>query len=61
MHTNSLLAEDRTRKLKLDEGERSHRYFYDADQATSWMDEQELYMMSSDKAKVSACVLYVHS
>merc|ERR1712183_637935 len=47
----NLLHSGEELKKRLFEAQRSHEYFYDADQACSWMDEQELYMMSSDKAR----------
>jgi len=47
----NLLDSGEDLKKRLFEAQRSHEYFYDADQACSWMDEQELYMMSSDKAR----------
>ena len=48
-----LVDEVETRNKKLEESERAQQYFFDADEAIAWMGEQELYMMASDKAKVS--------
>lgn len=41
--------EERRERLKL--SEIAQQYFFDAGEAESWMSEQELYMMSDDRAK----------
>ncbi|XP_055390536.1 spectrin beta chain isoform X2 [Condylostylus longicornis] len=39
------------RKKALDQSERVQQYFFDAQEAESWMSEQELYMMVEDRGK----------
>nr|XP_026689485.1 spectrin beta chain, non-erythrocytic 1 isoform X2 [Ciona intestinalis] len=48
-----LLEDADERKGKLTEAENAQQYFFDADEAVAWMEEQELYMMSEEKAKDS--------
>ncbi|XP_037917699.1 spectrin beta chain isoform X4 [Hermetia illucens] len=40
-----------SRKRHLDQSERVQQYFFDAQEAESWMSEQELYMMVEDRGK----------
>lgn len=40
------------RKNSLEDAERAQRYYFDASEAEQWMGEQELYMMSEEKAQV---------
>ena len=39
------------RRKRLDNSERVQQYFFDAQEAESWMSEQELYMMVEDRGK----------
>ncbi|XP_068176796.1 spectrin beta chain, non-erythrocytic 1-like isoform X2 [Antennarius striatus] len=39
------------RHARLQEAHRAQQYYFDAAEAEAWMSEQELYMMSEDKAK----------
>uniref|UniRef100_H2ZPE1 Spectrin beta chain n=1 Tax=Ciona savignyi TaxID=51511 RepID=H2ZPE1_CIOSA len=50
---NRLLEDVDERKRKLSEAENAQQYFFDADEAVVLMEEQELYMMSDEKAKDS--------
>ncbi|XP_076810469.1 spectrin beta chain, non-erythrocytic 1-like isoform X3 [Clavelina lepadiformis] len=47
----NLLEEVDARKERLVEAENAQQYYFDANEAISWMGEQELYMMSDEKAK----------
>lgn len=51
-----LTDEADSRHDKLNEVEKSQQYYFDANEAIAWMGDQELYMMASDKAKVSSIV-----
>ena len=42
----------RLRGENLTNAEQAQQYYFEAEEAIVWMDEQELYMMVSDKAKV---------
>ncbi|KAK1875876.1 Spectrin beta chain non-erythrocytic 1 [Dissostichus eleginoides] len=47
------LKEEAQRRLdRLQEAHRAQQYYFDAAEAEAWMSEQELYMMSEEKAKV---------
>ncbi|XP_077975326.1 spectrin beta chain, non-erythrocytic 1-like isoform X4 [Styela clava] len=46
-----LSEEVESRKNRLEEAEKAQRYYFDAAEAEQWMGEQELYMMSEEKAK----------
>lgn len=48
-----LTEEAELRRDRLDEAYEAQRFYSDADEAEAWMSEQELYMMSEEKAKVS--------
>ena len=54
LHSDWKQLEDaaKLREVRLDEAEKAHQYYFDADEAIEWLDEQELYMMTSEKAKV---------
>lgn len=45
--------ETEKRHERLSEAHRAQQYYFDAAEAEAWMSEQELYMMSEEKAKVS--------
>lgn len=52
-HLWSLLIEEtEKRHRRLEEAHRAQQYYFDAAEAEAWMSEQELYMMSEEKAKV---------
>lgn len=51
-----LNEEVEARQNRLAEAERAQRYYFDASEAEQWMGEQELYMMSEEKAKVDTAV-----
>lgn len=40
------------RHRRLEEAHKAQQYYFDAAEAEAWMSEQELYMMSEEKAKV---------
>lgn len=48
------------RHKRLEEAHKAQQYYFDAAEAEAWMSEQELYMMSEEKAKVRKvlCSLY---
>ena len=47
-----LIEETEKRHRRLEEAHRAQQYYFDAAEAEAWMSEQELYMMSEEKAKV---------
>lgn len=47
-----LIEETERRHRRLEEAHRAQQYYFDAAEAEAWMSEQELYMMSEEKAKV---------
>ncbi|XP_034534159.1 spectrin beta chain, non-erythrocytic 1-like [Notolabrus celidotus] len=53
-----LREEAEQRHSRLEEAHKAQQYYFDAAEAEAWMSEQELYMMSEEKAKVrcSLCV-----
>uniref|UniRef100_A0A8B9VVZ6 Spectrin beta chain n=1 Tax=Anas zonorhyncha TaxID=75864 RepID=A0A8B9VVZ6_9AVES len=46
-----LIEETEKRHKRLEESHRAQQYYFDAAEAEAWMSEQELYMMSEEKAK----------
>ncbi|XP_066234364.1 spectrin beta chain, non-erythrocytic 1 isoform X4 [Saccopteryx leptura] len=46
-----LIEEAEKRHRRLEEAHRAQQYYFDAAEAEAWMSEQELYMMSEEKAK----------
>lgn len=48
-----LISETEKRKARLAEANRAQQFYTDAAEAEAWMGEQELHMMSEEKAKVS--------
>ncbi|NWX86000.1 SPTB2 protein, partial [Nothoprocta ornata] len=48
---NLLIEETEKRHRRLEESHRAQQYYFDAAEAEAWMSEQELYMMSEEKAK----------
>ncbi|XP_044119897.1 spectrin beta chain, non-erythrocytic 1 isoform X4 [Neovison vison] len=46
-----LIEETEKRHKRLEEAHRAQQYYFDAAEAEAWMSEQELYMMSEEKAK----------
>nr|KAF6308515.1 spectrin beta, non-erythrocytic 1 [Myotis myotis] len=46
-----LIEETEKRHRRLEEAQRAQQYYFDAAEAEAWMSEQELYMMSEEKAK----------
>lgn len=44
--------ETEKRHARLSEAHEAQQYYFDAAEAEAWMSEQELYMMSEEKAKV---------
>ncbi len=52
-----LISETEKRNLRLEEANRAQQFYADAAEAEAWMGEQELHMMSEEKAKVSEIVL----
>ncbi|KAL2086658.1 hypothetical protein ACEWY4_017717 [Coilia grayii] len=46
-----LMAEADKRHGRLEEAHKAQQYYFDAAEAEAWMSEQELYMMSEEKAK----------
>ncbi|XP_043911085.1 spectrin beta chain, non-erythrocytic 1 [Protopterus annectens] len=48
---NLLIEETEKRHKRLEESHRAQQYYFDAAEAEAWMSEQELYMMSEEKAK----------
>lgn len=49
---NLLIQETEKRHGRLEEAHQAQQYYFDAAEAEAWMSEQELYMMSEEKAKV---------
>lgn len=47
------MEEVERRHGRLEEAHKAQQYYFDAAEAEAWMSEQELYMMSEEKAKVS--------
>lgn len=47
-----LRKEVELRHGRLEEAHHAQQYYFDAAEAEAWMSEQELYMMSEEKAKV---------
>lgn len=47
-----LMEEVESRHKRLEEAHKAQQYYFDAAEAEAWMSEQELYMMSEEKAKV---------
>lgn len=50
---SQLRKEAELRHARLQEAHHAQQYYFDAAEAEAWMSEQELYMMSEEKAKVS--------
>ncbi|XP_036728535.1 spectrin beta chain, non-erythrocytic 1 isoform X3 [Balaenoptera musculus] len=48
---NLLIEETEKRHRRLEEAHKAQQYYFDAAEAEAWMSEQELYMMSEEKAK----------
>lgn len=53
--------ETEKRHARLGEAHEAQQYYFDAAEAEAWMSEQELYMMSEEKAKVRGQRLEVRS
>lgn len=54
----TLLSEETEKRHKrLVESHKAQQYYFDAAEAEAWMSEQELYMMSEEKAKVDITYL----
>lgn len=51
-----LISETDQRHSRLQEANRAQQFYADAAEAEAWMGEQELHMMSEEKAKVCACI-----
>lgn len=51
-----LISETEQRHTRLVEAHRAQQFYADAAEAEAWMGEQELHMMSEEKAKVCVCV-----
>lgn len=51
-----LISETEQRHTRLVEAHRAQQFYTDAAEAEAWMGEQELHMMSEEKAKVCGCV-----
>ena len=47
-----VIEETGKRHARLEEAHNAQQYYFDAAEAEAWMSEQELYMMSEEKAKV---------
>lgn len=47
-----MMEETEKRHSRLEEAHMAQQYYFDAAEAEAWMSEQELYMMSEEKAKV---------
>lgn len=54
---NQLIAETDKRHTRLIEANRAQQFYADAAEAEVWMGEQELHMMSEEKAKVRGQLL----
>ncbi|XP_031418082.1 spectrin beta chain, non-erythrocytic 1 isoform X1 [Clupea harengus] len=50
-----LKEETEKRHGRLEEAHKAQQYYFDAAEAEAWMSEQELYMMSEEKAKDEQC------
>lgn len=50
---DQLIAETDKRHVRLIEANRAQQFYADAAEAEAWMGEQELHMMSEEKAKVN--------
>lgn len=50
---NQLIAETDKRHTRLIEANRAQQFYADAAEAEAWMGEQELHMMSEEKAKAT--------
>lgn len=50
-----LISETEQRHARLVEAHRAQQFYADAAEAEAWMGEQELHMMSEEKAKVRVC------
>lgn len=48
-----MISETEKRNMRLAEANRAQQFYTDAAEAEAWMGEQELHMMSEEKAKVS--------
>ncbi|MGH0132994.1 UNVERIFIED_CONTAM: hypothetical protein FKN15_059556 [Acipenser sinensis] len=48
---NLMIEETEKRHTRLEESHKAQQYYFDAAEAEAWMSEQELYMMSEEKAK----------
>ncbi|KAI4903228.1 hypothetical protein NFI96_021851 [Prochilodus magdalenae] len=48
---NLIIQETENRHERLEEAHKAQQYYFDAAEAEAWMSEQELYMMSEEKAK----------
>uniref|UniRef100_A0A673NJF8 Spectrin beta chain, non-erythrocytic 1-like n=1 Tax=Sinocyclocheilus rhinocerous TaxID=307959 RepID=A0A673NJF8_9TELE len=46
-----IIQETEKRHARLEEAHKAQQYYFDAAEAEAWMSEQELYMMSEEKAK----------
>uniref|UniRef100_A0A8C9S8W8 Spectrin beta chain n=1 Tax=Scleropages formosus TaxID=113540 RepID=A0A8C9S8W8_SCLFO len=46
-----MIEETGKRHVRLEEAHKAQQYYFDAAEAEAWMSEQELYMMSEEKAK----------
>nr|XP_046186100.1 spectrin beta chain, non-erythrocytic 1-like isoform X1 [Oncorhynchus gorbuscha] len=46
-----MIEETEKRHARLEQSHNAQKYYFDAAEAEAWMSEQELYMMSEDKAK----------
>uniref|UniRef100_A0A8C7V1I5 Spectrin beta chain n=1 Tax=Oncorhynchus mykiss TaxID=8022 RepID=A0A8C7V1I5_ONCMY len=46
-----MIEETEKRHVRLEEAHNAQKYYFDAAEAEAWMSEQELYMMSEEKAK----------
>ena len=51
---DQIRKETEKRHARLSEAHEAQQYYFDAAEAEAWMSEQELYMMSEEKAKVRA-------
>lgn len=51
-----LISETEQRHARLVEAHRAQQFYADAAEAEAWMGEQELHMMSEEKAKVCVCM-----
>lgn len=53
-----LMEEAERRHGRLEEAHKAQQYYFDAAEAEAWMSEQELYMMSEEKAKVGGALVF---